>query len=220
MMKKIIYIAAAALMLFACKPEAYVGPLDSPVGNWEGIGCDFYFNGELVGDADSSFYSAMTFYKGGLCCIEDVKGAFPYKYDAQSHILQIDSVYWAVQNMHSEDLTLKFLGRIYPTPPSAEEEVKSDEDGSDEGGEEGDGSEGEEEQGPKPDKNGIILPVEYKGVTISADENDYFYTDSNGSKIYCTPVGEKNEEGIMAIALWYDTRTDYYIPLVVELEKK
>ena len=122
--------------------------------------------------------------------------------------------------MHSEDLTLKFLGRIYPTPPSAEEEVKSDEDGSDEGSEEGDGSEGEEEQGPKPDKNGIILPVEYKGVTISADENDYFYTDSNGSKIYCTPVGEKNEEGIMAIALWYDTRTDYYIPLVVELEKK
>ena len=93
-MKKILFIIALGL-LAACKPEAYVGPLDSPEGNWEGIGCDYYFNGELVGDADSSFYSAMTFYKEGLCCIEGVKGAFPYEYDPQTHILQVDSTYWA-----------------------------------------------------------------------------------------------------------------------------
>ena len=74
-MKKILFIIALGL-LAACKPEAYVGPLDSPEGNWEGIGCDYYFNGELVGDADSSFYSAMTFYKEGLCCIEGVKEHF------------------------------------------------------------------------------------------------------------------------------------------------
>jgi len=210
-MKKIIYISALIIMALSCRPEAYVGPLDTPEGNWDGIGCDYYFNGELVGDADSSYYSAMTFYKDGLCCIEGVKGAFPYKYEAQTHILQIDSLSWAVLNLHSEDLTLKYLGRIYPTPPSSDE-VKSEDSENDQ--EEG------EEQGPKPDKNGIILPVEYKGFTISADPNDYYYIDAAGSKIYCTPVGQKNADGLMEIALWYDTRTDYYVPLVVEIEKK
>jgi hypothetical protein len=33
-------------------------------------------------------------------------------------------------------------------------------------------------------------------------------------------VGQLNAEGLMDIALWYDTRTDYYGPLVVEVEKK
>ena len=214
-MKKILYIAILMLAALSCKPQEYVGTLDSPIGNWDGIGCDYYFNDELVGDADSSYYSAMTFYKDGLCCIEGVKGAFPYEYDPQTHILQIDSISWAVTNLHTEDMTLKYLGRIYPTPPSAEGDVKSDEP---ENGEEGDGS--EEDQGPKPDKNGIILPVQYKGFTISADSNDYYYINAGGSKIYCTPVGQKNAEGLMDIALWYDTRTDYYGPLIVEIEKK
>lgn len=225
MMKKIIYITFLAALIYACKPAAYVGPLDSPVGNWQEAGCDFYFNGENVGDADSSYYSAMTFYKEGLCCIEGIKGAFPYNYDSQSHILQIDSISWAVVNLHSEDMTLKYLGRIYPTPPSAEE-VKSDE-GAGTGGdvEEGTDDEGtedtpEEDQGPEPDKNGIILPVEYKGFTISADNNDYYYIDASGNKVYCIPVGQKNSDGLMEIALWYDTRTDYYEPLVVEVPEK
>jgi hypothetical protein len=120
-MRKLIIFLAAAFAFAACKPETYTGPLDSPVGNWEGIGCDYYFNDELVGDADSSYYSAMTFYKEGLVCIEGVKGAFPFTYDPQAHILQIDSLSWAVINLHSEDMTLKYLGRIYPTPPSSEE---------------------------------------------------------------------------------------------------
>ena len=215
-MKKILYMIALGMLLFACKPEAYVGPLDSPVGNWQGTGCDYYFNGELVGDADSSYYSAMTFYKEGLVCIEGVKGAFPFSYDPQTHILQIDSLSWAVVNLHSEDMTLKYLGRIYPTPPSSDE-VKSDENP-----EEGEtpGEEPEEDQGPKPDKNGIILPAEYRGFTIDADSNDYYYISSSGVKTYCTPVGQLNTEGLMDIALWYDTRTDYYGPLVVEVEKK
>ena len=206
-------MALLAALAFACKPAAYVGPLDSPIGNWQEAGCDFYFNGTNVGDADSSYYSAMTFYKDGLCCIEGVKGAFPYDYNSQTHILQIDSLYWAVVNLHSEDMTLKYLGRIYPTPPSADE-VKSEGTGDAEDG----GSEGEvpeEDLGPKPDKNGIILPVEYRGVTISADENDYYYIDATGNKIYCTPVGQIDSNGRMEIALWYDTRTDYYGPLVV-----
>lgn len=229
-MKKILYIIVSGLMLFACKPEAYVGPLDSPVGNWQGIGCDYYFNGDLVGDADSSYYSAMTFYKEGLVCIEGLKGAFPFSYDPQTHILQIDSLSWAVVNLHSEDMTLKYLGRIYPTPPSADEVKSEDTDDAEDGGSENNGSneggnpdEGEvpeEDQGPKPDKNGIILPANYQGFTIEADSNDYYYINSSGSKIYCTPVGQLNAEGIMDIALWYDTRTDYYGPLVVIPAKK
>lgn len=232
-MKKLVYIIALGLLCFACKPEAYVGPLDSPVGNWQGNGCDYYFNGELVGDADSSYYSAMTFYKEGLVCIEGVKGAFPFSYDPQTHILQIDSLTWAVVNLHSEDMTLKYLGRIYPTPPSADE-VKSEEtDDVEDGDSEGEGSDGEEsgedsgegeapdeDQGPTPDKNGIILPAHYQGFTIEADSNDYYYTNSSGVKTYCTPVGQLNAEGLMDIALWYDTRTDYYGPLVVVTDKK
>jgi hypothetical protein len=215
-MKKVLYILVLGLISFACKPAAYIGPLDSPVGNWQGTGCDYYFNGELVGDADSSYYSAMTFYKEGLVCIEGVKGAFPFSYDPQTHILQIDSLSWAVVNLHSEDMTLKYLGRIYPTPPSSDE-VKSDENP-----EEGEtpGEEPEEDLGPKPDKNGIILPAEYRGFTIDADSNDYYYISSSGVKTYCTPVGQLNAEGLMDIALWYDTRTDYYGPLVVEVKKK
>ena len=104
-MKKIFYIIACGLLFFACMPEAYVGPLDSPIGNWQGSECDYYFNGELVGDADSTYYSAMTFYKEGLVCIEGVKGAIPFSYDPQAHILQIDSLSWAVVNLHSEDMT-------------------------------------------------------------------------------------------------------------------
>ena len=228
-MKKILYIIVSGLLCLACKPADYVGPLDSPIGNWQGNGCDYYFNGELVGDADSTYYSAMTFYKEGLVCIEGVKGAFPFSYDPQTHILQIDSLTWAVVNLHSEDMTLKYLGRIYPTPPSADE-VKSDEtDEVEDGGSEGNGSnegenpgEGEEpeDQGPKPDKNGIILPAYYQGFTIEADSNDYYYMNSSGIKTYCSPVGQLNAEGLMDIALWYDTRTDYYGPLVVEVEKK
>ena len=213
-MKKIIYILVLGLLCFACKPAAYVGPLDSPVGNWQGNGCDYYFNGDLVGDADSTYYSAMTFYKEGLVCIEGVKGAFPFSYDPQTHILQIDSLSWAVLNLHSEDMTLKYLGRIYPTPPSADE-VKSDEGENPEEGE----TPGED-QGPETDKNGIILPAHYQGFTIEADSNDYYYINSSGIKTYCTPVGQLNADGLMDIALWYDTRTDYYGPLVAEVEKK
>jgi hypothetical protein len=200
-MKKILYFIVLAAIAFSCKPEAYVGDLDSPIGNWEGIGCDYYFKGDLVGDADSSYYSAMTFYKEGLCCIEGVKGAFPYSYDAQTHILQIDAIYWAVLNLHSEDMTLKYLGRTYATPPSTDSKAEGE-----------DGNTGED-QGPEPDSNGIILPVEYRGTTIQADENDYYYMDNTGNKVYCSFVGQRNAEGLMNVALWYDTRTDYYVPM-------
>lgn len=222
-MKKILYIIVSGLLILACKPEVYVGPLDSPVGNWEGIGCDYYFNDELVGDADSSYYSAMTFYKEGLVCIEGIKGAFPFTYDPQAHILQIDSLSWAVINLHSEDMTLKYLGRIYPTPPSSDE-VKSEDESSEEGENPEEGEipgEGEEPgDEPEPDKNGVILPAHYQGFTINADSNDYYYVNSSGTKTYCTPVGQLNADGVMDIALWYDTRTDYYGPLTVVADAK
>jgi hypothetical protein len=226
-MKKILYMIAMGLLFFACKPEAYVGPLDSPLGNWDGIRCEYYFNGEHVGDADTTYYSAMTFYKEGLCCIEGVKGAFPFLYDDQANTLQIDSLLWEVINLHTEDMTLKYLGRIYPAlPPADEVQPAETNDNPDSGSDMEDGEvpeEGgqpEEDQGPKPDKNGIILPVVYQGFTIDADPDDYYYINSSGSKIYCTPVGRLNAEGIMDIALWYDTRTDYYGPLVAVPVKK
>jgi hypothetical protein len=226
-MKKILYMIAMGLLFFACKPEAYVGPLDSPLGNWDGIRCEYYFNGEHVGDADTTYYSAMTFYKEGLCCIEGVKGAFPFLYDDQANTLQIDSLLWEVINLHTEDMTLKYLGRIYPALPPADEvqpAETNDNPDSESDMEDGEvpeeGGQPEEDQGPKPDKNGIILPVEYQGFTIDADPNDYYYINSNGSKTYCTPVGQLNAEGIMDITLWYDTRTDYYGPLVAVPVKK
>lgn len=197
-------------MLIGCKPEAYVGPLDSPIGNWEGARCEYYFNGEMIAEADSSTYSAITFYKDGLCCIEGIKGAFPYTYDPQSNILQVDSTFWEVQKMHSEEMILKFLEKLYPASLPA----KTDTEGSEED------EDSEEESGPEPDSNGIILPIEYRGVTISADENDYFYLDSHGNKIYCTFEGKRNADGLMIINLWYDSRIDHYIPLIRSVEKK
>ena len=226
-MKKILYMIALGLLFFACKPEAYEGPLDSPLGNWDGIRCEYYFNGEHVGDADTTYYSAMTFYKEGLCCIEGVKGAFPFLYDDQANTLQIDSLLWEVINLHTEDMTLKYLGRIYPAlPPADEVQPAETNDNPVSGSDMEDGEvteevgQPEEDQGPKPDKNGIILPVVYQGFTIDADPNDYYYINSNGSKTYCTPVGQLNAEGIMDITLWYDTRTDYYGPLVAVPVKK
>ena len=104
-------------MVLSCKPEVYTGPLDSPVGNWEGYKGEFYFNGEKVAELDSCSIKAISFYKQGFCCIENVKGAFPYTYDHASGDLQIDSTRWNVPTLTGAEMVMKFIDRILPPEP-------------------------------------------------------------------------------------------------------
>ena len=60
-MRKVLLSMLAAAAMTACEPEAYTGPLDSPVGNWDGIQSEYYFDGELVGEAEGCQYSAISF---------------------------------------------------------------------------------------------------------------------------------------------------------------
>ena len=72
----------------------------------------------------------------------------------------------------------------------------------------------------KPDKNGVILPAEYKGFTIEANKNGYFYMNAAGKKVYCGFKGWKNEADSLIIDFWYDSSTNYFVPMVVEVTKK
>lgn len=278
-MKRLIYIALAFLAL-SCKPEAYLGPLDSPVGNWEGYKGEYFFDGTKVAELDSCEFKGISFYKQGYCCIEGVKGSFPFIYNESNGDLQIDSTLWSVPTLTGAEMVMTFVDRIYPPEPEPAPEpenpedespeegdavspdetpapgdgAKSSEDGSagdgSEGGEdpgEGDesnagdgseddgsgdggsedddsgdgGSEGEGSDEPvvpavKPDKNGVILPAEYKGFTIEANKNGYFYINASGKKVYCNFKGWKNEADSLIIDFWYDTHTNYLVPLVVK----
>ena len=97
-----------------------------------------------------------------------------------------------------------------------------------EGTEDSEGSEEEEETDPdapevpeiKPDKNGVILPAEYKGFTIEANKNGYFYMNASGQKVYCNFKGWKNEADSLIIDFWFDSSTNYLVPMVVEAAKK
>lgn len=206
-MKRLIYIAFAFLA-FACKPAPYLGSLDSPVGNWDGVKGQYYFNGEMVAELDSCVFSAISFYKQGYCCIEGMQGAFPYTYDNTSGELQIDSTLWSVTTLTGAEMVMKFVDLIYPDqepePEPSEEDVP----------------ETEEPEEPSPDDNGIILPVEYKGFEINADRYGYFYINKTGRTIHCNFKGTTDPDGNLKIDFWYDTHTNYFIPLVVEVPKK
>lgn len=205
-MKKLILSILAAASLAACKPEVYTGPLDSPVGNWDGVKTDYYFNGRLVGEAEGCEYPAISFYKDGLCCIEGVKGAFPYSYENSSGLLVIDNAVWAVQTLTGAEMVMEYLETIF-----AEEQQESED------------QEGTE---VKPDENGLILPIEYEGVTIDADEHGYYY-ESGYERVYCRFFAAKDESGAIIkddsgaviIDFWYDRHIDHFIPLVVEVKK-
>jgi len=216
-MKKILYILLA-FTAFACQPDPYLGPLDSPVGNWEGIKGDYYFDGEIVAELDSCVFSAISFYKQGYCCIEGVKGAFPYIYDHSSGDLQIDSTLWSVSTLTGAEMVMTFVDRIYPEriDPPVDDTTKSDTDASD--SETGEDST-EEEDTVKPDKNGVILPAEYKDFVIEADHNGYYYINTSGNTIYCNFKGYKDEKDSLIIDFWYDSHTNHFIPLVVEAKK-
>lgn len=186
-MRTLTLFLAAAIALAACKPEIYTGPLDSPVGNWDGVKAEYYFNGEMVAEDDVCQYSAISFYKGGMCCIEGVKGTFPYTYDNASLTLTVDNVVWGVSQLTGTQMVLQYLETTYP------EEYEH--------------------------TNTIELPIEYKGVTINADNLGYYYEVNQSDRVYCNYFGTTDEAGTLVIDFWYDTHTDYFIPLVVEASK-
>lgn len=275
-MKRLIYIIAFAFLAFSCKPAPYLGPLDSPVGNWEGYRGEYFFNGEKVAELDSCEFKGISFYKQGYCCMEGVKGAFPFIYNESNGDLQIDSTLWSVPTLTGEGMVMKFVDRIYPpepepgpepenpegeNPEGGDPEGGNSEGGNSEGGDEGSPEETPENEEPghgtgadpetdpeqpeepvepeqpvepeepvepeqpvepeiKPDKNGVILPAEYKGFTIEANKNGYFYMNAAGKKVYCGFKGWKNEADSLIIDFWYDSSTNYLIPLVVEITKK
>ncbi len=238
---KRLAIILSVLLLAACKPDAYLGPLDSPVGNWEGYKGEFYFNGEKVAELDSCSIKAISFYKQGFCCIENVKGAFPYTYDHASGDLQIDSTRWNIPTLTGAEMVMKFIDRILPPEPVVPEQPSEPEKPSEPAGpgdteepgndepenpEGGDGSEEPEvpvepeEPEVKPDANGVILPAEYKGFTINADKNGYYYVNASGKTVYCNFRGVKDASDVLTIDFWYDTTTSYFRPLVREVKKK
>ena len=216
MKKIIIYIAClAGFLAVSCKPDAYTGPLDSPVGNWEGIRSQYLFNGEQVADIDSCETTAISFYKQGLCCIEGKKGAFPYIYDQETGHLQIDNSLWQVLTLTGAEVVMQYLYTAYP--PEETPEVAP---ASEETPETPDTPEEPEVPEVKPDANGVILPAEYNGFTISSNTNGYFYKNEADETVYCNFKGWKNEADSLIIDFWYDSHIDHFIPLVIPTTKK
>lgn len=216
MKKIIIYIVClAGFLAVSCKPDAYTGPLDSPVGNWKGIRSQYLFNGEQVADIDSCETTAISFYKQGLCCIEGKKGAFPYIYDQETGHLQIDNSLWQVLTLTGAEVVMQFLYTAYP--PEETPEVAP---ASEETPETPDTPEEPEVPEVKPDANGVILPAEYNGFTITSNTNGYFYKNEADEIVYCNFKGWKDESGTLIIDFWYDSHIDHFIPLVVTTTKK
>ena len=220
-MKKIlIYIAClAGFLAVSCKPDAYTGPLDSPVGNWEGIRSQYLFNGEQVADIDSCETTAISFYKQGLCCIEGVKGAFAYTYDQETGYLQIDNSLWQVITLTGAEVVMQYLYTAYP-PEETPEDTPEVAPASEETPETPETPEEPEVPEVKPDANGVILPAEYNGFTITSNTNGYFYKNEADETVYCKFKGWKNETDSLIIDFWYDSHIDHFIPLVVTATKK
>lgn len=214
-MKKIFFVLL--LVCASCKPETYKGPLDMPTGTWKGVWSEYLFNGEIVAEADSCIYPIITFYdKYGVCCIEGVKGEMGFAYDPSTATLQIDSTLWTVGTLTGVEMIMTYTGMIYPQQ-NADTVTDTEEDSPQtaEGETEGDGDTDREEDGNGEvikSRDGLVLPIEYKGVQIYEDANDYYFTDSNGDIIYCRYYGKKNASGGLVIDFWYDTHTDRFVP--------
>ena len=220
-MKKIlIYIVClAGFISVSRKPDAYTGPLDSPVGNWEGIRSQYLFNGEHVADIDSCETTAISFYKQGLCCIEGVKGAFAYTYDQETGYLQIDNSLWQIITLTGAEVVMQYLYTAYP-PEETPEETPEVAPAAEETPETPETPEDPEVPEVKPDANGVILPAEYNGFTITSNTNGYFYKNEADETVYCKFKGWKNETDSLIIDFWYDSHIDHFIPLVVTTAKK
>lgn len=187
-MKKVIFAFTAALVLSAaCKPKVYLGPLDSPVGNWRSSESIYYFNEKTVWQDNSGEYSAISFYKDSLCCIEGRKGAFIYYMSEVDDSLVVDSVAWHIEELTGRFLKLDYLEDLRWKSKAAEE--------------------GSSEKEP------IVLPVQYEGMTIVSDGNGgYMYSGLEGKDIPCRYISHTDENGDLVIDCWFDSRHDTYKP--------
>ena len=223
MRKILLMITLAITALMACQPETYTGPLDSPIGNWRGVRSEYFFNGEKVADIDSCETLGISFYKQGLCCIEGVKGAFPFTYDNDTKYLQIDSTLWEVSVLTGAELVMTYLYRLYPTDieDAGELDTQSETETPEDSETPTEPSEPTEPEVPevKPDKNGVILPAEFKGFEINANKYGYYYVNDTGETIYCNFKGWTDQDKNLIIDFWFDRHTDYFIPLVIETKK-
>ena len=189
-MKRLLLCIIGLSVLLGCKPEEYTGPLDSPVGNWDGVRTDYYFNGTMVGEADICQWPAISFYKDGLCCIEGVKGSFPYTYDHASGALTVENTIWKVHTLTGAEMVIEYLETIFAETAETEDVETVPE-----------------------------TVAEYRGISIYSDKNGYYYENSQQIKVYCTPSSYKNGSGETIIEFWYDRHIDHFIPLVVEVKK-
>ena len=210
------------MLAAACQPDAYTGPLDSPIGNWEGIRSEYYVNGEKVADIDSCETKGISFYKQGLCCIQGVKGAFPFIYNSETRYLQIDSSLWEVSILTGAEIVMTYLYTLYPADPAALNEDTTEPETPEEPTEPEVPEEPTEPEEPEvlPDANGVILPAEFNGRTIESNKNGYYYINDAEEIIYCKFKGKREADGQLYIQFWYDQHTDYFIPLIVQPTKK
>lgn len=192
-MKKVILFIIAAVAIAGCGPELYTGPLESPVGSWEGVRTEYFFNGEKTADLDTAEYTAISFYKQGLCCIEGIKGAFAYTYNPSERMLQIENDIWAVHTLTGAELVIEYLETLSSEDESAEESEESEE------------SEGE--------------PIEYNDIFIYTDKDGFYYKINEYDIKRCWEYKTKDENGNSVTEFWYDSHIDHFIPLVVETEK-
>lgn len=167
--------------MVSCKPEVYLGPLDSPLGNWKSEASKYYFNGENVYENSLCTYSAISFYKDSLCCIEGVKGAFVWTLENDN--LVVDTLVWKVVEMTGANLALDYLGIV--------ERIA-------------------EEPAVDPDKENPQVTVIYKGRTIESDGWRYWYVNDKGKEVRCWPVSGSGEDGEEVIVCWWDSRSDTY----------
>ena len=201
-MKKVMFFAALILAA-ACGPKTYLGKLDSPVGNWKSSESIYYFNGEIIFQNTECEYSAISFYKDSLCCIEGRKGAFKYYMSEVDDSLVVDSVAW-----HIEELTGRFLKLNY----LEDLRWKKAETGEDSPGIV-DGTASVESSGSDSETDPIVLPVQYEGVTIVSDGNGgYMYSSTEGKDIPCRYISHTDENGNLVIDCWFDSRHDTYTP--------
>lgn len=195
-LKALVLASGVFVIINSCKPDIYKGPLDNPYGNWLGVHTDYFFNSETVAQTDACGYSVISFYRQGLCYIEGHKGALPFSYDHESSSLEVGQDRWTVTTLTGAEMVLEFIGTVIP-------EQEPDDNG---------GETGTEENEDGLDGNGIKLPAEFKGMTITSDGTAYFYTDKNGKQVRCYFVGTKDENGTTKVDFWFDTHTDRFVP--------
>ena len=195
-LKALVLASGVFVIINSCKPDIYKGPLDNPYGNWLGVHTDYFFNSETEAQTEACVYSVISFYRQGLCCIEGHKGALPFSYDHESSSLEVGQDRWTVTTLTGAEMVLEFIGTVIP-------EQEPDDNG---------GETGTEENEDGLDGNGIKLPAEFKGMTITSDGTAYFYTDKNGKQVRCYFVGTKDENGTTKVDFWFDTHTDRFVP--------